>query len=90
VYEFLAGKQPFVVISASCAVLVHRLGRPVEHGPEVVQRAQNLFCQRPERYSRWSVRTLRRLLGLPGSTMHQMLATSTENTKLMQLVSISV
>lgn len=32
-----------------------RSGRPVKHGPEIVQRVQNRACQQPEHYSRWSV-----------------------------------
>src|SRR5271157_5355134 len=35
-----------------------RSGRPVKHGPEIVQRVQNRVCQQPEHYSRWSVRNL--------------------------------
>src|SRR5271157_1346264 len=35
-----------------------RSGRPVKHGPEIIQRVQNRVCQQPEHYSRWSVRTL--------------------------------
>jgi len=53
-----------------------RSGRPVEHGPEIVQRVQNRACQQPEHYSRWSVRTLAEDLGLPRSTVHQILVAS--------------
>src|SRR5215467_582661 len=53
-----------------------RAGRPVKHGPEVVQRVQNRSCQQPQHYSRWSVRTLAKDLKLPRSTVHQILAAS--------------
>lgn len=53
-----------------------RSGRPVEYGQEIVQRVQNRVCQQPEHYSRWSVRTLAEDLGLPRSTVHQILATA--------------
>ena len=53
-----------------------RSGRPVEHGPEIVQRVQNRACQQPQHYSRWSVRTLAEDLGLPRSTVHQILVAS--------------
>jgi transposase len=53
-----------------------RSGRPVKHGPEVVQRVQNRACQQPEHYSRWSVRTLAQELNLPRSTVHQILVAS--------------
>jgi transposase len=53
-----------------------RSGRPVKHGPEVVQRVQNRSCQRPQYYSRWSVRTLANDLKLPRSTVHQILVAS--------------
>lgn len=53
-----------------------RSARPVEHGPEVVQGVQNRFCQQPEHYSRWSVRTKAEDVGLPRSTVHQILAAS--------------
>jgi hypothetical protein len=53
-----------------------RSGRPVKHGPEVVQRVQNRSCQQPQYYSRWSVRTLAHDLKLPRSTVHQILVAS--------------
>lgn len=53
-----------------------RSGRPLKHGREVLQKVQNRVCQQPEFYSRWSVRTLARDLGLPASTVHQMLVAS--------------
>jgi transposase len=53
-----------------------RLGRPPKHGQEVLQRVQTRVCQQPERYSRWSVRTLAEDLKLPASTVHQMLVAS--------------
>ena len=53
-----------------------RSGRPVKHGPEIVQRVQNRACQQPEHYSRWSVRTLAKDLRLPRSTVHQILVAS--------------
>jgi transposase len=53
-----------------------RSGRPVKHGPEIVQRVQQRACQKPRNYSRWSVRTLATDLGLPRSTVHQILVAS--------------
>ena len=53
-----------------------RLGRPPKHGQEILQRVQARVCQQPERYSRWSVRTLAEDLKLPASTVHQMLVAS--------------
>ena len=53
-----------------------RSGRPVKHGPEVWQRVQHRVCQQPKFQSRWSVRTLAREVGLPSSTVHQMLRAS--------------
>ena len=53
-----------------------RSGRPVIHGPEIVQRVQTRVCERPVHYSRWSVRTLAEDLKLPRSTVHQILVAS--------------
>jgi transposase len=53
-----------------------RSGRPVKHPPEVWQRVQQRACQQPEFQSRWSVRTLAREMGLPRSTVHQILVQS--------------
>ncbi len=53
-----------------------RSGRPPKHGQEILQKVQSRVCQRPEHYSRWSVRTLATDLGLPASTVHQMLVAS--------------
>lgn len=53
-----------------------RSGRPAKHEPAVWQRVQQRVCQQPEFQSRWSVRTLARELGLPRSTVHQMLVQS--------------
>jgi len=53
-----------------------RSGRPVKHGPEIVQRVQNRACQQPQHHSRWSVRTLANDLKLPRSTVHQILVAS--------------
>lgn len=53
-----------------------RSGRPAKHGREVWQRVQNQVCQQPEFQSRWSVRSLARELGLPRSTVHEMLVAS--------------
>lgn len=53
-----------------------RSGRPAKHGREVWQRVQSRVCQQPEFQSRWSVRTLARELGLPRSTVHEMLVAS--------------
>ena len=53
-----------------------RSGRPVIHGPEMVQRVQTRACEQPQPYSRWSVRTLAEDLKLPRSTVHQILVAS--------------
>ncbi len=53
-----------------------RPGRPVKHSREIWQRVQTRVCQQPEFYSRWSVRTLAKDLGLPRSTVHEMLVAS--------------
>src|SRR2546427_5477056 len=53
-----------------------RSGRPPKHGQEILQKVQSRVCQQPEHYSRWSVRTLATDLGLPSSTVHQMLVAS--------------
>jgi transposase len=53
-----------------------RSGRPVIHGPEIVQRVQTRVCEPPQHYSRWSVRTLAEDLKLPRSTVHQILVAS--------------
>jgi len=53
-----------------------RSGRPIKHAQEIVQRVQHRVCQQPEYYSRWSVRTLAKDLGLPRSTVHQILVAS--------------
>jgi len=53
-----------------------RSGRPPKHSQEILQKVQSRVCQQPEHYSRWSVRTLATDLGLPSSTVHQMLAAS--------------
>ena len=53
-----------------------RSGRPVIHGPEIVQRVQTRVCEQPVHYSRWSVRTLAEDLKLPRSTVHQILVAS--------------
>jgi len=53
-----------------------RSGRPVIHGPEVMQRVQTRVCEPPEHRSRWSVRTLAEDLKLPRSTVHQILVAS--------------
>jgi transposase len=53
-----------------------RVGRPPKHGPEVWERIQERACQQPEAYSRWTVRTLARDLGLPPATVHDVLVAS--------------
>src|SRR6202790_783986 len=53
-----------------------RSGRPPKHGQGVLHKVQSRVCQQPEHYSRWSVRTLATDLGLPPSTVHQMLVAS--------------
>jgi transposase len=42
----------------------------------ILQKVQSRVCQQPEHYSRWSVRALATDLGLPPSTVHQMLVAS--------------
>ncbi|MGH9408309.1 MAG: IS630 family transposase [Vicinamibacterales bacterium] len=53
-----------------------RSGRPPKHAAEVWQRIQTRVCEQPTAYSRWSVRTLARDLGLPPSTVHQALVSA--------------
>ena len=53
-----------------------RSGRPPKHSQEILQKVQSRVRQQPEHYSRWSVRTLATDLGLPSSTVHQMLVVS--------------
>ena len=53
-----------------------RSGRPPKHDAEVWHRVQTLACQQPEAQGRWTVRTLARQLGLPHSTVHQILRAS--------------
>ena len=53
-----------------------RTGRPPKHGPDVWERIQGRACQQPEAYSRWTVRTLARDLGLPPATVYDVLAAS--------------
>ena len=53
-----------------------RTGRPPKHGRDVWARVQQRVCQQPAAYSRWTVRTLARDLGLPPATVHEMLTAS--------------
>jgi len=53
-----------------------RSGRPLKYGSEVLQKVQARAGQPPDYYRRWSVRTLAQDLGLPASTVHQMLVAS--------------
>lgn len=53
-----------------------RPGRPVKYERDTWQRVQTRACQQPEFQSRWSVRTLARDLGLPRSTVHEILVAS--------------
>jgi transposase len=53
-----------------------RSGRPQKRGQGILQKVQSRVCQQPEHCSRWSVRTLATDLGLPPSTVHQMLVAS--------------
>lgn len=53
-----------------------RSGRPIKHGRDVWHRVQSRACQQPEFQGRWSVRTLAREVGLPRSTVHEMLVAS--------------
>jgi len=64
-----------------------RSGRPVIHGPEVVQRVQTRVCEQPEGRSRWSVRTLAEDLRLPRSTVHQILVASSLQPHRMRSLS---
>ena len=53
-----------------------RSGRPRKHGQDVWQRVQTRACQQPESQSRWTVRTLAREVGLPHSSVHEILKSS--------------
>jgi len=53
-----------------------RSGRPPKHSDEVWQRIKTRVCEQPKAYSRWSVRTLARDLGLPPSTVHEALVSA--------------
>jgi transposase len=53
-----------------------RPGRPRKHGREIWQRVQTRVCQQPEFQSRWTVRTLAKDLGLPSTTVHEILVAS--------------
>ena len=63
-----------------------RGGRPPKHGPTVWQRIQERACQKPEAYSRWTVRTLARALALPPATV----AKSTNTRPVLPLVRTTV
>jgi transposase len=53
-----------------------RSGRPPKHDAALWQKVQTLACQQPESQSRWTVRTLAREVGLPHSTVHNILTAS--------------
>jgi transposase len=53
-----------------------RSGRPPKHSDEVWKRIKTRVCEQPKAYSRWSVRTLARDLGLPPSTVHEALVSA--------------
>lgn len=53
-----------------------RLGRPRKYGPEVWEKVQHRVCQQPPAQGRWSVRTLARAVGLPSTTVHEILVAS--------------
>jgi transposase len=53
-----------------------RSGRPVKHDRQVWERVQMRACQQPESRGRWSVRTLAQDLGLPRSSVHEILVAS--------------
>lgn len=53
-----------------------RSGRPPKHDATVWQKVQTLACQQPESQSRWTVRTLAREVGLPHTTVHNILTAS--------------
>ena len=49
-------------------------GRPTKCGPEVLEKLHNLLRRPPpEGGDRWTVRSLARVLGMPPSTVHDML-----------------
>src|SRR5215467_6460526 len=53
-----------------------RSGRPPKHDATIWQKVQTLACQQPESQSRWTVRTLAREVGLPHTTVHNILTAS--------------
>jgi transposase len=53
-----------------------RSGRPPKHDAATWQKVQTLACQQPGSQSRWTVRTLAREVGLPHSTVHNILTAS--------------
>jgi len=53
-----------------------RLGRPRKYGPEVWAKVQHRVCQQAPGQGRWSVRTLAREVGLPSTTVHEILVAS--------------
>jgi len=53
-----------------------RSGRPPKHDATVWQKVQTLACQQPQSQSRWTVRTLAREVGLPHTTVHNILTAS--------------
>jgi len=53
-----------------------RWGRPRKYGPEVWQKVQHRVCQQPPSQGRWSVRSLAEEVGLPSTTVHEILVAS--------------
>jgi transposase len=52
------------------------LGPPPKYGPEVWEKVQQRVCQQPSTQARWSIRTLAREVGLPSTTVHEILVAS--------------
>jgi len=76
--EVTAGKwrRAFVASGIDGLQDAARRGRPAKHGPDTWQRIEERVCQQPADLSRWTVRTLARDLGLPPSTVHEVLVAS--------------
>jgi len=66
-----------------------RSGRPPRHGPAVLEKVQRCACQQPEFLGRWSVRTLARELGLPSTTVHEILVRSHLQTHRLRTFTFS-
>jgi len=53
-----------------------RSGRPRTHDESILLKVQTRVCQQPEAQGRWTVRTLADDVGLPSSTVHNILVAS--------------